>query len=146
MGMILPLLALAAAAAPLPASLPLDAATLASLPRREAVLAAHGQTSLCSGVALADLAARAGLPAGEAVKGAALRMLLVVAARDGYRVAFTLGEIDLKLGGKPVLLADRCDGKPLAAEDGPLRLVVPGEARAARSVRQVQAINVVALP
>jgi hypothetical protein len=144
--MSLPIALFAAAAGALPATLPLDATSRAALPRSEAVLSAHGHTSQCSGVALAALAARAGLPTGEALRGDALRLLLVVAARDGYRVAFTLGEIDPKLGGKPVLLADSCDGKPLAADNGPLRLVVPGEARAARSVRQVEAISVVALP
>jgi hypothetical protein len=43
-----------------------------------------------------------------------------------------------------------CDGVWLAdlaaAEDGPLRLVVPGEARAARSVRQLQALRIQQVP
>ncbi len=34
----------------------------------------------------------------------------------------------------------------LAADDGPLRLVVPGEARAARSLRGLVGLAVVALP
>jgi DMSO/TMAO reductase YedYZ molybdopterin-dependent catalytic subunit len=45
-----------------------------------------------------------------------------------------------------VLVASACDGKPLAASEGPLRLVVPGEIRAARSVRQLRALRVVGLP
>ncbi|WP_156257165.1 hypothetical protein, partial [Sandarakinorhabdus oryzae] len=47
-------LALLAAAA-LPASLPLDAATLARLPVATAMLTAHGQSQQCSGVWLADM-------------------------------------------------------------------------------------------
>lgn len=138
--------ALALLAAALPASLPVDAATLARLPAASATLTAHGQTQACSGVWLADLAAAAGLPAGEALRGPALATLIVAEAADGYRVAFSLAEIDAKLGNHPVLVANACGGKVLTQADGPLRLVVPGEVRAARSVRQVRALRVVALP
>lgn len=139
-------LILFAAAAAMPASLPLDAAALARLPAATATLTAHGQSQACSGVWLADLAAAAGLPSGEAVRGPALTMLIVAEAADGYKVAFTLAEVDRKLGNHPVLIASACGGKPLAGEDGPLRLVVPGEARAARSVRQLRQLQIVALP
>jgi DMSO/TMAO reductase YedYZ molybdopterin-dependent catalytic subunit len=40
-----------------------------------------------------------------------------------------------------LLVADKCDGQPLAAADGPLRLVVEGETRGARSVRQLTGIT-----
>ncbi len=133
-------------AATLPASLPTDAATLSRLPVATATLVAHGQTHNCSGVWLADLAAVAGLPKGEALRGPALTTLIVAEAADGYRVAFTLAELDTRLGNHPVLVANRCDGKPLTDADGPLRLVVPGESRAARSVRQLRQLRVVALP
>ena len=138
--------ALLAAAAAQTASLPLDATTLAKLPAANATLTAHGQSHACTGVWLADLAAAAGLPAGEALRGPALTTLIVAEAGDGYRVAFSLAELDPKLGNRPVLVANVCDGKALSAADGPLRLVVPGEVRAARSVRQVRALRVVTLP
>lgn len=130
----------------LPASLPLDQASLARLPRASATLTAHGQTSQCEGVWLTDLAAASGLPAGDAVRGDALSLVIRARAADGYSVAFTLAELDRKLGNRPVLIADRCGGAALPAGDGPLRLVVPGEARAARSVRQLQALTVQPLP
>lgn len=138
--------ALALLAAALPASLPLDAATLARLPAARATLTAHGQSHMCTGVWLADLAAAAGLPAGEALRGPALTTLIVAEAADGYRVAFSLAEVDPKLGNRSVLVASACDDKPLVEADGPLRLVVPGEMRAARSVRQLKALRVVAAP
>lgn len=138
--------ALALLAAATPAALPLDTATLAGLPAARVTFTAHGKTQACEGVWLADLAAAAGLPAGEALRGPALTTLILAEAADGYRVAFTLAEIDRKLGNRPVLLASRCDGKALADGDGPLRLVVPGEARAARSVRQLQRLRVISLP
>lgn len=142
---LLPVL-LSALSVALPAALPLDEASLAKLPRAQASLTAHGKTQSCEGVWLDDLAAAAGLPAGDAVRGPALTMMIVAEAADGYRVAFSLGEIDAKLGNRRVLVAHRCDRKPLTAEEGPVRLVLSGEARAARSVRQLRALRVVQLP
>ena len=144
--MIAAALALLAAAAAQPASLPFDATTLAKLPAASATLTAHGQSHACTGVWLADLAAAAGLPAGEALRGPALTTMIVAEAADGYRVAFSLAELDPKLGNHKVLVANACDGKALGEADGPLRLVVPGEVRAARSVRQLRALRLVALP
>ena len=123
--------------------IPLD---LAGLPRQPALLVAHGKTIACEGVALTALLARAGVPAGEALRGPALASVVIATGKDGYRVAFSLAEIDAKLGSKPVFVVNRCAGAPLAAEDGPLRLVVPGEARAARSVRQLVALRVAVVP
>ena len=123
--------------------IPLD---LAGLPRQPALLVAHGKTIACEGVALTALLARAGVPAGEALRGPALASVVIATGKDGYRVAFSLAEIDAKLGNKPVFVVNRCAGAPLAAEDGPLRLVVPGEARAARSVRQLVALRVAVVP
>lgn len=136
--------ALLLAATPAAATeIPLD---LAGLPRQPAQLVAHGKTIACEGVALTALLARAGVPAGEALRGPALASVVIATGKDGYRILFSLAEIDAKLGNKPVFVVDRCAGAPIAAEDGPLRLVVPGEARAARSVRQLVALRVAAVP
>lgn len=123
---------------------PIDAAARAGLPRATAVLAVHGARHVCEGIWLRDLLGKAGASTGEALRGPALSMLVVATAADGYRVTFTLGELDASLGKAPVLVAEKCDAKPLAAADGPLRLVVEGEARGARSVRQLT--GVVLLP
>lgn len=40
-------------------------------------------------------------------------------------------------------LADAKDGRPLAADEGPYRLIVPGEKRPARWARQIARISVV---
>lgn len=90
--------------------------------------------------------ARLGAPSGNALRGPALLMAVVVEARDGYRVAFTLGELDPLLGKAEVVLADRCNGAMLDAEDGPFRLAVAGDTRGARSVRQVVTLQLVAVP
>lgn len=139
------LLALALAPAlslALATAVPFDAATRAGLPAATATLTAHGTTLQCSGVWLRDLVARAGAPNGPAVKGPALAMTVTAEAADGYRVVFSLGEIDAMLGKAAILVADACDGKPLPKGDGPLRLVAEGEARGARSVKQLVRLTV----
>jgi hypothetical protein len=124
-------------------AIPFDAATRAALPVATATLTAHGKSQACSGVWLRDVIARAGVPSGDAVKGDALGMAIVAEAADGYRVAFSLGELDAKLGKSPILVVDRCDGQQLDAADGPVRLVAEGEARGARSVRQLAKLTAV---
>jgi hypothetical protein len=42
-----------------------------------------------------------------------------------------------------ILLADKADGHPLESKEGPFRVVVPGERRLARWVRQVTTLKVV---
>lgn len=135
--------ALLLAASPVAAAdIPLD---LGGLPRLPAMLVAHGKTLACEGVRINDLLARAGVPAGEALRGPALATVVIATGKDGYRVVFSLAELDAKLGNHGVYVVDRCAGQPLAADEGPLRLVVPGEARAARSVRQLTGLRVVAM-
>ena len=71
---------------------------------------------------------------------------MLVSARDGQRVVYALAEFEPTLGNRKVLLVDRCDGKPLDENDGPLRLIAPEESDPSRWVRQVQSITVVAAP
>lgn len=139
-------LAAAALGMALPQPIALDAAARAGLPPATATLTVHGGRAQCTGVRLADLIAKAGLPTGDAVRGPALGTVIVAEAADGYRIVFSLGEIDPRLGNTEIIVADTCDGKPLAAADGPLRLVVPGEARGARSVRQLVRLTARTLP
>jgi DMSO/TMAO reductase YedYZ molybdopterin-dependent catalytic subunit len=95
------------------------------------------------GVPLAEILKKAGLPSGKEMRGKALAGYLLVEAHDGYQVVFSLGELDPGLGGTRVIVADRRDGKPLAAQQGPIRLVVASDKRPARSVRMVERLHVV---
>jgi hypothetical protein len=140
---VLPMFLLALAAT---LAIPFDAATRAALPPAEATLTAHGAAHACSGVWLRDLVARAGVASGDAVKGPALATVITAEAADGYRIVFSLGELDARLGNAAVLVADHCDGKPLSDADGPVRLVAAGEVRAARSVRQLTKLTATTLP
>jgi len=135
-----------ASSLPSPVAVPLDAATLAALPREPITATAHGNTLHCDGIALPALLRATGAMPAEPLRGAQLTRYVQVDARDGYRVLFSLAELDPTLGNRRVFLTDRCEGKPLADDDGPLRLVVPDDARPARWARQVQAITVIVSP
>jgi hypothetical protein len=121
---------------------PLDAATLAALPRETVDADAHGHALTCEGVPLVALLRKAGAMPDSELRGALLARVVRADARDGYRVVFSLGELDPATGGRRVFVVDRCDGKPLGDDVGPLRLIVPDDARPARRVRQLESITV----
>ena len=120
------------------------AADLAGMPRHDVhTPAIHGQPEATySGVWLRDILARSGAQFGDAIRGPALATYVVCAAADNYRVVFTLASLDSAFGDRPVLVADRRDGQPLAPHDGPYRLIVPGDARPARWLRMLTTITV----
>jgi DMSO/TMAO reductase YedYZ molybdopterin-dependent catalytic subunit len=97
------------------------------------------------GVWLRDVLAKAGAPQGESLRGKALASYLVAIAKDGYQVVFSLGELDPAFRDNPVLLAYEVNGQPLFPYQGPLRLVIPGDKRGARSIRMLERIEVVQL-
>ena len=116
---------------------------LAALPRREVrARDRDGTEATFAGVALVDLLRAAGVPLDAELRGSNMAMYLLVEAADDYRVVFALPELDPAFTERVILLADRRDGQPLAAAEGPLRLVVPDEKRHARWVRQVRSCTV----
>lgn len=129
-----------------PLAIPLDADTLSALPREPVTATAHDKTLHCEGIALSALLRAANALPAEPLRGSGLARYVLVTARDGYRAVYSLAELEPTLGNHQVLLVDRCDGRPLDDEDGPLRLIAPTESRPARWVRQVQSITVVTAP
>lgn len=129
-----------------PQVIPVDAATLATLPREAVAATAHGEALRCEGIPLVALLRAANALPAEPLRGGKLASYVLVAARDGYRAVFSLAELEPTLGNHKVVLVDRCDGQPLGAGDGPLRLIAPEESRPARWVRQVRSITVVVAP
>ncbi|MGO1002931.1 hypothetical protein [Lysobacter sp. CA196] len=129
-----------------PVEVALDEAMIARLPQVTATGEAHGRKLSCEGVALHELLRASGAMPAAPLRGADLARVAVVRARDGYRAAFSLAELDPSLGQHLVVLSRRCNGEALAAEDGPWRLIAPGESRPARWVRQVESIRVVDAP
>jgi hypothetical protein len=121
----------------------ISAAELAKLPRRSVEAKAHdGAVSRYEGVAVIEILAKAGVPVGTDLRGKAMALYLVVEASDDYRAVFALAELDPLFTDRVILLADRRDGKPLSGREGPLQVVVPGEKKHARWVRQVIKLRV----
>lgn len=114
---------------------------LAKLPHVHLHASAHGVEGEFDGVPLIEILKAAGAPTGEALRGPALALYVVVGAADRYRAVFALGELDPSTGNRQAILADRKDGKPLDDKEGPLRVIVPDDRRPARWVRQVTSIE-----
>jgi hypothetical protein len=119
---------------------------LAAMPHQTVTMTDHGHTRSYSGVPVSALIALVGAPQGEALHGKAIDDLVVVSAADGYRVVLALAETDPAMRSEQVIVADRAEGAPLDAHEGPLRLIVEGDKRPARSAREVQSIEVRLLP
>lgn len=97
------------------------------------------------GVLLVDLLKKAGLEFGIGLKGKNQAQYLLVEAADGYKVIFSLPEIDPEFSGKQILVAHSRDNILLEEGDGPFRFVVPEEQLYARWIRQVTNVKLVKL-
>ena len=95
------------------------------------------------GVLLEELLRKAGVPHGEQLRGPLMATYLVAEAEDGYRVTFSLAELDSGIVDSQVLVADTMDSGPIGPKLGPFRLVVPHDKRPARWVRMLKSITVV---
>ena len=118
-----------------------SSAELSSLRRVDTTVTAHQVTGRYSGVVLSDLLALVHAPHGDSLRGKALATYILIVAADGYRVVFALADFDAGYTDRIAILADAKDGAPLSAAEGPFHLIVPGEKRPARWVRQVVRIE-----
>jgi hypothetical protein len=115
---------------------------LAAMPRAKVQVRTHdNQDHTFEGVPLFEVLKRAGVPSGEALRGTVLTHYLMMTAHDGYRVLFSLPEIDPAFSNTHALLADHVDGAPLSLQQGPFRVIIPGENREARWIRMVEKIE-----
>jgi DMSO/TMAO reductase YedYZ molybdopterin-dependent catalytic subunit len=122
--------------------LTLRMADLAAIAQRSVSVVGKDGKAQYRGVAVVDLLRRAGTPLGAELRGPKMRLYVLVKARDGYAAVFALAEFDPAFTGRVILLADQRDGHPLGTVEGPLRIIVPGEKRHARWVRQITDIEV----
>jgi hypothetical protein len=123
-------------------SVPLVAVTLAKLPQQTIHVTDHDTPVTFQGVRLSDVLALVDLPVGDKFHSSAASYYLQAEAADGYRAVFSWAELDPGIAEKPVYLVLKRDGKELADKEGPFELVVPGEKRNARWVRQLQALRI----
>ena len=118
---------------------------LKAFPRTKVEIKEDGRTLVYEGVLVAEILKRAGAPLGTELRGTAIASYVVASATDGYQVVFSLAELDPGFTSNDIIVADTIDGKPLFAYQGPLRIVAPKDARATRSIRMLQRLEVVRL-
>lgn len=95
-----------------------------------------------TGVSFWDLLNGAtGLAIDPAVKNDLLGMYAVATGSDGYRVAFSLGELSPDFGNQPVLIAYEADGE-LLDDAGFARIIVPNDVKRGRYVSNLARIEV----
>lgn len=121
----------------------LTVADLLALPQASVRGTPHGgEPSDYAGPRLEDVLAPANLPRGPQLRGSEVSRYVVAEAVDGYRALFALAEFDTDFRAEVPILALRQNGAPLDAESGPFQVVVPGEMRHARWVRQVSCLRI----
>jgi hypothetical protein len=127
-------------------TLVLSSDDLAALPHKSVtVFNAHTKaTETYSGVPLSALLSKVQVPEGEQVRGALFMTGVVAEGTDGYKVLYSLAEIDPSIHTGDVIVADTLDGKKLGA-DGAFKLVSTEEKRPARWVRNLTAISVISV-
>ena len=117
---------------------------LKSMPHTKVTAKGHdGSTHEYEGVTLASLLSKAGAPQAGDLRGKSMSLCVVAEGSDGYRAAFSLAELDIDFANESVLVADTVDGKDLGPDQGPLRLVVPGDKRQGRWVRLLKSLSIV---
>jgi hypothetical protein len=125
-------------------TLTLSPEELAALPHKSvSVFNAHSKANeTYSGVPLADLLSKVGVPLGESVRGKLFLTGVVASGMDGYGVLYSLAEVDPSIHTGDVIVADTVDGKKLD-KDGAFKMVSSEERRPARWVRNLASISVV---
>ena len=127
--------------------LTLKLADLATMPRTSiTVKQPDGRGVTHEGVLLAQLLKRVGAPLGKALRGDAMATYVIASATDGYRVIFSLAELDPEFTASEIMVVDRTNRQPLLADQGPIRIVAPKDLAGARSIRMLERIEVVRLP
>jgi DMSO/TMAO reductase YedYZ molybdopterin-dependent catalytic subunit len=103
-------------------------------------------TDTFTGVLLTDVIARAGgATTDPTAKNDILAHYVVATGSDGYRAVFSMGELDPRFGGEPVLVAydDALGQLGPGGSDGFARMVVPGDTAGGRYVSNLVRLEVV---
>jgi len=121
----------------------LDSAVWEKLPRTEVKSIARDKAERTySGVALAEILKTIPVPAGDTLRGPEMDRVVVVKAADGYKVSFSLAELDASFRKQSLIMADQVDGKPLDEHEGKRMLVCADDLRHSRWIRQITEIVV----
>ncbi len=88
------------------------------------------------------LSATAGLSLDPNVKNDVLNHYVVATGTDGYKIAFSLGELSPDFGNQQDMIAYEANGVSLGS-NGFARIVVPGDVKAGRWVSNLEGLEVV---
>jgi hypothetical protein len=94
------------------------------------------------GVPLWRILDHAGISSGKMKPKEIVKRYLVAQGKDGFKVVFSLAELDTAFTKKEVLLADKLNGQALAADRGPYQLIVRDELRPTRNCYQIVKLTV----
>ena len=101
-----------------------------------------GKEHMFKGVQLVDVLDSAGVTLGGQLRGKNLMKYVHIKALDGYEIIFSLSEIDPSIAGQTIILAYQVDGAALPKGEGPFRIVVPGDKKHARWIREISSIHI----
>ena len=128
----------------------LKLAELQALGGVNATWTVHGQTRAVVGVPLEKVLRRFGFTPGvmsktlpPAQKRLGYKLAVVATAPDGFQAVFSAAELTEGMGKTQALVVWMIDGKPLPAEEGSLRLVVPSDGEPSRSLYNLSRLDVV---
>jgi hypothetical protein len=123
-----------------PTPLTLSASDLAAMPHERIELNEEdaGVTAY-EGIPIQEIFKKAGL------RGRMLAGYVLAHARDGYEVVYSMGELDPEIGSTRLYIADKREGKPLFAYQGPVRLIATTDKKEARSARMLERLEIVRL-
>ncbi|RYD77098.1 MAG: molybdopterin-binding protein [Sphingobacteriales bacterium] len=123
--------------------LSLDQADLKKMPRITVIRKdKNNKEHQYSGVLLSALLSAAGASTGKELHGENLKKYVIATASDGYKVVFALAELDSDFTDNKIILADTIDNVPLETSEGPFKIVVQNDKRAARCMRQVVSLKI----
>ncbi|NBU50294.1 MAG: hypothetical protein EBS47_09410 [Betaproteobacteria bacterium] len=122
---------------------------LQAMPQQEAeVTLRSGAVQRWKGVPVTEILKACGLDLSSNLGGGYVsRRVLAARARDGYAAAFALAEVDPRFGRSvPIVVWQEAEGAALQSHRGPLMLIAPEDTRSSRGVRQLQSLQVLAIP
>ncbi|WP_263375855.1 molybdopterin-binding protein [Granulicella aggregans] len=123
-------------------TLTLSPADVAAMPH-ETVTVVNGHTKASetySGVPIAAILTKLGLPFEKANEHTLLKTYVVAEGTDGYRSLVSTYETLSTIRGTSVIVADTLAGKPLD-KDGIFKLVIPGDTRPQRWVQNLKSLT-----
>ncbi len=72
--------------------------------------------------------------------------VLIIRGTDGYQAAVSAASVAMDDSGERYVLALERNGKPLDKDQGPVKLLIPGDPMRVRWVRNIEAVELVRMP